>query len=38
VALRVLEALPTILRPRQAPPVDAVVLHTEDGGITRSLN
>jgi shikimate kinase len=38
VALNVLAALPSILRQRQAPPEQPVLLQTADGQITASLN
>ena len=38
VAARVLEAIPSVLRQRQAPPQQPVLLENADGQITASLN
>ena len=38
VAARVLEAIPSVLRTREAPPEQPVLLHDSDGHLTSSLN
>ncbi|MFM7634533.1 MAG: shikimate kinase [Cyanobacteriota bacterium] len=38
VAARVLEAIPSVLRTREAPPEQPVLLHDTDGHLTSSLN